>query len=735
MLTFKNILFFTALTCQALAGPGLLSGADSITQLAQAGEEAGNVPERSPRRRRPRLTEQEQEFLQGRQSGIVKAESEKQRSQPPVVQGPLAGELVKSAVTEKMRVEVVDRPILDLFRMISKAYKINIVPEADLQNVNINIHLENISVIEGLQVICRSKGLELIELNGVYYVREADEKAITEISRYSKRMDIKVENESVKDFIKEFAITTGLSIAPGQNLEGKVTGYFKDVLPINGFKAIMSANSFRVRLKSGIYIVEKEGAGESIPTRRGRTTSSGDMDIDVLDGKVTASLSSAVLGDAIRDIAQQADMNMVIYGSILGNVDAEIKDVDIDKTLSVLLQGTNYTFIIKEGMMLIGERNPNSPSGQVLSAVEVHNLKYIRADEALKLFPKSLSSGVSVLKEQNAILITGTAETINQVKEFLEKVDLPVPQVLIEVIIVEYDRTNSSEFGIGTQPPPTGGPALQGQFGLSGVKALFTKGSFTGSIGILPQDFSIHLRSILERNKGKVLSMPKITTLNGNKAHLQVRKTSHWPVTSFNKDGVPGTDYRSLDDGITIELTPWVTQHGDVNLEIKPSIKTTQPGNESGRPGDITDRSITTNVRLLDGETLVLGGLIENKEKIEQKFIPILGQIPFLGNLFSSRHKSLSTMELVLYVTPHILQRINTDVNLGEELERLDERSGFIEKEDFLGKRPAPDTEKIDIHPDTVDAAPVSPETLKTPDILPEQTLDSSSVPAKENVP
>jgi type II secretory pathway component GspD/PulD (secretin) len=162
-----------------------------------------------------------------------------------------------------------------------------------------------------------------------------------------------------------------------------------------------------------------------------------------------------------------------------------------------------------------------------------------------------------------------------------------------------------------------------------------------------------------------------------------VNRTSYYNVSSVTKDGFQNNDFRTIDDGITIELTPWVTKHGEVNVSINPSIKTTEAGSTDGPP-PVTNRSITTNVRLMDGETIALGGLINSKEDNKREFVPILGSIPFLGYLFSWRKLKTFTTELVIYVTPHILMPESQAVSLEKEFEALDKRSGFVKESDFL---------------------------------------------------
>lgn len=605
------------------------------------------------------------------------------------------------ADTSKLQLEVKDESLTNLFRLISKSYKVNIIPSPELDKIRTSIHLTGISLGEGLNAIARANNLQIEVVEGIYYIKLAGPPELLEMQLKKKTIDIRVENQEVKTFIKDFTKKTGISIVPGQNLQGKVTGHLTEVDPVDGFKAVMAANRFEVRKKNGIYIVEPEGkSGDDNPSMRmGRMNmgggGSGTMDIDAKDNLVTVSLKGADLGQAIRSIIDQTNKQMVIYGQLDGTVDAELHEKPIDEALGILLQGTRFTYVMRDSMILIGENNPNSPTGAILSRSELVHLKHIRVDNLLTILPKNImADGIQIVKEQNAVLITGTASYLQQLKSFLKEVDLPVPQVSIEVVIVEYTRKNESSLGVSTQNEEPKATLYNQPAGLIGLDLpilldkVVDQGPFkhTG-ITVLPQDFTLRLSSSLSKEKGKILAMPKVTTLNGNKASLRVSTSQYFPVTTLNQEGLPSTDFRTISDGITIDLTPWVTKHGDVNLEIQPSIKTAKPpttSNNVERPGDVSDRAITSNVRLMDGQTLILGGLIDTKENVTRTFVPILGSIPLLGYLFSNKAKTFVTTELVLFVTPRVLGPNNQNVDLKKELEKIEDRGGNIKSKDII---------------------------------------------------
>ncbi|MDB5105824.1 MAG: putative bacterial type secretion system protein [Fibrobacteres bacterium] len=678
-----------------------------------------DFPGPNPRRRMPgqasSLGDQERELLDKHKENASKGKASRGLKKPAETKSGAKG--AGKPDQGMLNVDYVDEPILDVLRAIATAFKLSIIPDKDLGDVKVTIHLENIPVLEGLDKLCRSHGLEMIADGNVYRIRKTKENAFSILEVRNKRMNLDVQNRPVKDFLREFVEKTKINIVPGQNLRGLVTGHLKDVEPIDGFKALMAANDYDVRLKNGVYLVENgDSVGqEAMGSRRNRrgggfqAQGGGASDVDVHDGKVTLSLNNASLGDAIREIAEQAGHNYTIIGDVSGNVNAQLKGVTVDEALSALLQGTRYAYINKDGTLLIGDRNPNTPSGQALSGAELVYLKYIKAENMEKVIPKSVPiENIKVIKEQNAVLISGTRDDIELVKSFLEKVDVPTPQVLMEVIVVEYNREKNSDFGIAAGTSNNPGANLNAYGSLSGVRNRFSQGSFQGVIGLLPPKFDVNLVALEKKNKAKILSMPKITTLNGNKAELKVSRTSYYPVSSVTKDGFQNNDFRTVDDGITIELTPWITKHGEVSVTISPSIKTAEQvtGNS---PPPVTNRSIMTNVSLMDGETIALGGLITSSENNSREFVPILGSIPVLGYLFSWRKAHNFTTELVIYVTPHILNPESQAVSLEEEFESLDKRSGFLEKSDFLRSSKQGGARKETSHEETKPERPAKP--------------------------
>jgi len=206
---------------------------------------------------------------------------------------------------------------------------------------------------------------------------------------------------------------------------------------------------------------------------------------------------------------------------------------------------------------------------------KLYSLRHVQSEQALgyltKISPGSDFSAAEV-KAQNGLLLRGSEAEIQIAEGLLALIDVPALQVTLSCVIVEFK---------GAEPP------------------------------------ELNL-STLEKNKSvEVLARPKLTTVNGNKAELNVINTAYHLVRDVSPDGFPITDYRAFNEGVSLEITPTVTQDGSVILDVLPEIKTA--GSDSGDgPHDMCTRNLKTVVVLKDGETFCLGGLIrKNKASLD----------------------------------------------------------------------------------------------------------------------
>ena len=590
-----------------------------------------------------------------------------------------------------------DADIQDVIRIISKGYNINIVLDKDVVG-KVTVHLSDVSVIEGLQTLARSNGYEVIKDGNVYRLRKTVEERHSTINFLGGKLTVDVQNVNIKDLLKEISVLTSTSIVPDSKVEGEISGKLYQVDLDDGLHALLEGNGFQIVRHKNIYQVSM-GDNPSSPAKRpqGKASGSSGLYIDFSNGKLTLDASNCSLQEIIKAISEKSDMQIITYGTISGEISAKLRNAPLTKALALLLGGTMFTFVQKDSIILIGDRNSSTPAGQALSKFELMQLKSIKADNIPQILPKDLpAANIKVIKEQNALLVSGTSEEIVAIRDFVNTVDIPTPQVSIDAVIVEYSENLQKESGINywfnndkassqsyfTVPSPNTKAASGStgfEVGLGGDKIKKLIGNMLGwgetghektLIEKLPDEFFMVVRFLEMQDKAKVLAQPSIVTLNGNKASINVSETQYFKVATTGITGdTISTRFQPITFGIKLDITPWISLGGQITTEIAPEVSNSDGTSTEGYP-NVSSRTMATTVRVNDGETIILGGLIKNNESQFHRKIPILGDIPLLGGLFKYSGKTRSKTNLVVYITPHIIKG-GGSANVDSTLERL----------------------------------------------------------------
>ena len=274
----------------------------------------------------------------------------------------------------------------------------------------------------------------------------------------------------------------------------------------------------------------------------------------------------------------------------------------------------------------------------------------------------------------NSLLIMTSSKNYDKVRPTIEELDKPVGQVLIKVLFAELTHSNTVDWGTefamlnlrgnsgnGTQSVDVFGRPLE----------LTTPGSATSPLGpgtTAPTglsirtvqgdlDFTIH--ALQETGRLNVLSRPYVLTRNNQMARITVAEEVPIPSGTSQGTATTQTNFTYRDDiGIVLEVTPSVNPEGLVNMTVVPSI-TTRTGetvqiSEDLFPEVFATRSASTRVAVLDGQTIVIGGLIEDQIKDTVKKVPLLGDVPIAGALFKRTIRSKTKTELLIFLTPFV---------------------------------------------------------------------------------
>ena len=541
-----------------------------------------------------------------------------------------------------------DVPLADVARTLSQAYGISILTD-DAGDMRVTFHLEGVGLFEGLTALCAANGLAVVQEGRVYHIRRSRVLENGYIALENSGVVVSVKNMNVREFVREFGLNTGVNVLADYNVDGVVSGNLRGMVPEMAFRVLMESNGFKVRGERGCLRVTR---ARNVEKALNGSPDGTEVSVERAGDLYSVDLQSASLKAVLKAIAEEAELNLAIYGDLNESVQMSFKDVSLPELLASLFRGSAFTFRLDSSSLLVSEEG-----AKALADVRVFPLKHVTPEKAmaqLSKFAKGSELKVSEYREQNALVLGGSPHAMERAVDLLKMIDVPQMQVTLACVIVEFRKGRGFAIGLRSGATRNVGERdiqVRGFFDFLG-KDISKSGAF-GKIGILPDRFELELSSMEENNEAKVLARPRVTTLNGGKAELNVTNTVYYLVSQVSADGFPITDYRSFNDGISLELTPTLTQDGLVTLSVSPEIKTAGRSTGDG-PRDISSRNMKTTVVLRDGETLCLGGLIRKNKTEVRSAVPFLGSIPLLGRLFSYTSEEEDESELAIFITPSV---------------------------------------------------------------------------------
>jgi type IV pilus assembly protein PilQ len=278
---------------------------------------------------------------------------------------------------------------------------------------------------------------------------------------------------------------------------------------------------------------------------------------------------------------------------------------------------------------------------------------------------------IKIDKEMNSFIVNGPETNIQRFESFIKFIDKAVPVILIEVMILEVNRSATIETGIsggiGDKPAITKGAVYPNSdilLGAETINKIINGFSGFGSlnIGSVVPNFNLSLKAMENNGNLKIRSSPRLSTLNGHKAFLSIGETTYYVVTNQNFYGsqIPQTseikNYQPIDAELSLSIMPLVSGDGQITLDIK-VIQSSFNGQKVDKdaPPGINSREFTSIIRVKDQDIIVLGGLEEKVKNDSGSGVPFLARIPIIKWLFSSRKREDSKKKLSVLIKPTVM--------------------------------------------------------------------------------
>ncbi|SEO35374.1 secretin N-terminal domain-containing protein [Propionispora vibrioides] len=380
----------------------------------------------------------------------------------------------------------------------------------------------------------------------------------------------------------------------------------------------------------------------------------------------------------LHTLSLLSGVNMIIDESAAKDsptITVRMENVSLDTAIDLIAQAKGLTYH-KVDNTIIFERADVADSAVI-------KLQYVTAPD-MKDTITSAAEGLKVKVEtdipSNSLLVTGSSLGISRIKQIVGELDKRLQQVELEAKVVAISKSATKDLGISwtwdetpksvEYDPPTysydsdtGKYVMTDQGTITRHASSSVGGGYPGIIQFgsspingLPYEFyySAKINALVSKGNAKILSQPKVITVNGKQARILIG--DRIPVqTNTVANGTTSTSTTYIDTGIKLTYTPVVGADGQITANVRTEVSTPQLVSDI-KQYQITTREAETNVRMKDGETMVIGGLIGSQESKTITKVPFLGDLPILGSLFKSVSNTGSESEIVIFLTAHVLQ-------------------------------------------------------------------------------
>jgi type IV pilus assembly protein PilQ len=420
--------------------------------------------------------------------------------------------------------------------------------------------------------------------------------------------------------------------------------------------------------------------------------------------KLSLNFQNIEVRSLLQVIADFTNFNIITSDSVTGAVTLRLQDVPWDQALDIILQAKGLGMRKTGNVLWIAPRDEINAKEklELESIAALQNLEPLRTQSFQMNYTKAseiaasltatgtgnatnsariLSSRGSVIFETrtNQLFVTDIPSKLEQVQQLIAKLDIPVRQVLIEARIVEATDTFGKSLGVklggGVNPPggvkvfSQGGSALNTTFGSSYVEgaAQTTSGNFVnlpaiGQNGYSPASLavsifnsaanrflSLELSALEADGKGKVVSSPRVVTADQIKALIE--QGTELPYQVATSSGATSIAFRKAN--LKLEVTPQITPEGNIILDLDVNKDTVGQSTAAGFA--INTKHIKTQVLVENGGTVVIGGIFELTENDSETKVPLLGDLPAVGNLFKTRSRTANKQEMLVFITPKMI--------------------------------------------------------------------------------
>jgi len=410
-------------------------------------------------------------------------------------------------------------------------------------------------------------------------------------------------------------------------------------------------------------------------------------------GKVSLDFKDADILDVLRLMSEISKLNIIAGDDVKGTITVRLINIPWDEALAVILRSKSlgkerFGNIIRVASLRTLQSEKEAELAKIKAQQKLDPLKVrllaVNYAVAAELMPKikellTERGSISADERTNVLVVKDVEEVLDKAEQLKEYLDTQTPQVLIEARIVEATAQATEGMGVewganGVMDVAHGNPTgmvFPYNMGVGGAVDVPVSSGSTGALGFsfgsIGNVANLNLTlSVLEtEGKIKIVSSPKIATLDHIEA--MIKQGVKIPITTLTAGADGGASYTTqyIDATLELKTTPHITADGSVlmTLEIKKEEPDWSNKDLFGHPAMIT-KEAKTDVMVKSGDTVVIGGVYTNKQSVVKHGVPFFSDIPMIGWLFKYEEESVERSELLIFLTPRIMNKVKSSVPL-----------------------------------------------------------------------
>jgi len=375
---------------------------------------------------------------------------------------------------------------------------------------------------------------------------------------------------------------------------------------------------------------------------------------------VTNMFYETSLRQALADIAAQTGTIIVPDMSVQGLVTCELKDVPLDRALEIVLSAGQFEFRHMDGFILVGGTDPESPAFAKLCEARRIKLNYAIAADLVKMLSPSFGAYVKADEATNAVCITAPPKLLERIRGQVVALDRPPRQVMIEAKVVELEERALDRFGVAWS---WASDSCAGSFD----PVTWTIGLGCDEAEDFTRSVNLTLELLRANESATIIANPHVVAADGTEAEIKVTTEEYFEIVT--EDVYVRSELEVIESGIVLTMVPTIGENREITMQVTPDVSNVVGQGTRGLPV-ITRRRASTTVRVPDGGTIVIAGLIDSRTRVEKLKVPLVGDIPLVKWLFRRESAENQARQVAVFITPRIVEEPTGDYALLSGLPR-----------------------------------------------------------------